>query len=192
MKTIQMTSTLALVLSLAACDGGEPKQDPGKQAAKAEAAQPEAKADAKTDPKTPAEPAATASAAINLDAEGRALAGFDPVAYHAGEALEGKAEHTFDWSGGTWQFASAENKAKFEAEPDKYAPQNGGYCTFGVVVGKKFDGDPKVWHLSGDKLYVFLNDEVKGKFLQDETGNLDKVATNWPAIKDKLPSELEG
>ncbi len=96
-----------------------------------------------------------------------------------------------DWGGATWLFASAENLGKFRENPETYAPQNGGYCTFGVVVGKKFDGDPQVWHVKDENLYVFLNDEVKGKFLQDESGNLEKVSTNWPTIKDKKPEELE-
>ena len=199
LPTLLLTASV-LVLA-GACDKGDAKKDADKSAkadtkkdaAKADGGD-EAKADAKEEPAAePAKPDAAAAVALNLDEQGRGLHGYDPVAYHAegGAPTEGLAEHSVEGGGGTWLFASAENKAKFEAEPDKYAPQNGGYCTFGVVVGKKFDGDPKVWHVSEDKLYVFLNDEVKGKFLQDEPGNLEKVASNWPEIKDKQASELE-
>ena len=59
-----------------------------------------------------------------------------------------------------------------------------------MVLKKKFDGDPNVWHVKDDSLYVFLNDEVKQKFLADEKGNLEKVTANWPEIKDTPKEEL--
>ncbi|MEA5471074.1 hypothetical protein VB714_19525, partial [Spirulina sp. 06S082] len=65
-----------------------------------------------------------------------------------------------------------------------------GYCTFGVVLGKKFDGDPNVWSLYENKLYVFLNEEVKTKFFQDTKGNLEKVTATWPKISSKSPADL--
>ena len=129
--------------------------------------------------------------ALNFDENGRALRGYDPVAYHtAGKAVAGADAHNYKWMGATWQFASAENRDAFAKDPGKYAPENGGFCTFGVVLGKKFDGDPQVWHVKDDGLFVFLNAEVKGKFLQDEPGNMAKVKTNWPNIKDKTIAEL--
>ena len=86
---------------------------------------------------------------------------------------------------------SKEAALAFMSDPEKYAPANGGYCTFGVVLAKKFDGDPEVWSVHDDRLHVFLNQEVKEKFLQDEPGNLVRVAENWPIIRDKSPEELE-
>ena len=197
MKATQIMCALALLVPLAACDKGAAKAEAGEQA-KAEPAKAETDAKAKADAKQDgakaegdaAKDAADKPVAINVDAEGRGLRGFDAVAYRSGAPVAGVAEHEASWGGAKWQFSSAENKAKFEAEPEKFAPQNGGFCTFGVVVGKKFDGDPQVWHLEDEKLYVFLNQEVKDKFLQDQSGNLAKVATNWPNIKDKRPEEL--
>ena len=43
------------------------------------------------------------------------------------------------------QFSSDENLALFRANPEQYAPRIGGYCTFGIVLQKKFDGDPQCW-----------------------------------------------
>lgn len=128
---------------------------------------------------------------LNLDERGRALKGYDPVAYFSeGEPVEGQDEFSFDWDNATWYFANAENRDKFAANPEKFAPANGGYCTFGVVLGKKFDGDPNVWSLHENKLYVFLNEEVKTKFLQDTVGNLKKVTDTWPQIASKSPADL--
>ncbi|MEO1094852.1 MAG: YHS domain-containing (seleno)protein [Cyanobacteria bacterium J06638_28] len=129
---------------------------------------------------------------VNVDEKGRALRGYDPVAYFTdGEPVEGSPELSFQWKDAEFHFATAENRDEFISDPEKYAPANGGYCTFGVVLAKKFDGDPEVWSVHNNRLYVFLNREVKEKFLQDEPGNLSKVAENWSIIQDKSPEELE-
>ncbi|MGD1904450.1 MAG: YHS domain-containing (seleno)protein [Leptolyngbyaceae cyanobacterium] len=137
--------------------------------------------------------AQTASAYhVNLDEKGRALRGHDPVAYFTtGEPVAGSQDFAFEWDDAEYFFASAENRDEFASNPEKYAPANGGYCTFGVVLAKKFDGDPQVWLIHNDRLHVFLNQDVKAQFLQDEPGNLAKVSENWPVIQDKSPEELE-
>lgn len=129
---------------------------------------------------------------INVDEQGRALRGYDPVAYFTdGEAILGQEAHRFSWNGTEWFFATAENRDRFTQNPTHYAPSNGGYCTFGVVLRKKLDGNPEVWSIFNGDLYVFLNEEVREKFLQDKTGNLARVTENWPQIQDKSPEELE-
>lgn len=128
----------------------------------------------------------------NLDEQGRALRGYDPVAYFIeGKAILGQTQFSVLWNKGEWLFSSLENRDKFVKNPNKYAPANGGYCTFGIVLGKKLDGDPEVWSLLNGYLYIFLNEEVREKFFQDEVGNLQKVIENWPRIKDKAPEELD-
>ncbi|NEP15960.1 MAG: YHS domain-containing protein [Leptolyngbya sp. SIO4C1] len=141
------------------------------------------------------QPSAQAAASlfhVNADEQGRALKGYDPVAYFTtGQAVRGKVEHRFIWNGIEWLFATAEHRSQFAQAPERYAPANGGYCTFGVVLGKKLDGDPEVWSILDGYLYVFLNEEVRDKFLQDQAGNLARVAKNWPQIADKAPEHLE-
>lgn len=128
---------------------------------------------------------------MNLDEQGTALRGYDPVSYFTGDApTKGQNEYSLTWNNATWHFATAENRDLFSQDPDKYAPANGGYCTFGIVLRKKFDGDPQVWSVIKSRLYVFLNEEVQQKFLQDSTGNLQKVSANWPIIQFESPEEL--
>ena len=137
------------------------------------------------------EPSAT-NYSVNIDEEGRALRGYDPVAYFTdGEPVEGYPEFSYQWNDAAYYFATAENRDTFISNPEQYAPANGGYCTFGVVLAKKFDGDPAIWSVHNDRLHVFLNQEVQEKFLQDEFGNLNRVAENWPIIEDKSPEELD-
>ena len=72
------------------------------------------------------------------------LHGIDPVAFiQLGNRIEGTAEYTAVHNGVAYYFSSEETMDAFEDNPEQYVPQNGGFCTFGVSVGKKFDGDPK-------------------------------------------------
>jgi YHS domain-containing protein len=128
----------------------------------------------------------------NLDETGYAIHGYDPVSYKKeGGAKLGVAEFESDWAGAKWRFENQENLDAFTATPEMYVPANGGYCTFGVVLNKKFDGDPTVWSVHQDNVHLFLNEDVKEKFLQDTEGNFTKVDSNWPGIKGKAPAELE-
>ena len=134
----------------------------------------------------------TSEYALNRDELGRALRGYDPVAYfQTGQATPGKEAYRLIWQDAIWSFSSLENRDAFAQEPERYAPANGGYCTFGIVLSKKFDGDPEVWLIHDGRLYVFLNVDVQEAFLQDEPGNFSRVSTNWPLIKDKSPKSLQ-
>ena len=134
---------------------------------------------------------ALAGVETNADENGVAIHGYDPVAYFmAGEPTEGSAEHSATHNGITYHFASAENQAAFEENPDKYLPQYGGYCAFGTAMGRKFDVDPTAWEVVDDKLYLNLNHEVRRRWSEDIPGYIEKADTHWSEIKDKDPAEL--
>ena len=119
------------------------------------------------------------------------LHGVDPVAFiDLGNRVEGTARHTAVHDGVAYYFDSAETKAAFEASPASYIPQNGGFCTFGVSVGKKFDGDPQYAAIEDGKLYVFLNEEIFQAFQKDKAGTIAKAAKNWPEIKHTAADKL--
>ena len=137
-------------------------------------------------------PAPETGGALNIDEEGRALRGFDAVAYHSqAQPVPGDAAHRFSWNGADWWFASAEHRDAFAADPQRFAPRNGGYCTFGVVLKKKLDVDPEIFLVEDDSLYLFLNPEVQEKFLADREGNLQLVASHWPEIAEVSALELD-
>ena len=73
----------------------------------------------------------------------------------------------------------------FEQDPDKYAPQNGGFCTFGVSVGALFPVDINTWQVYNDKLYLNLNLDILEMFKKDMDGNIAKAAKNWPGLVEK-------
>jgi YHS domain-containing protein len=80
---------------------------------------------------------------VNVDAQGVGLHGYDPVAYFTeGKAVKGDPKFSASYGGASYEFKSAENKAAFEKEPSKYAPQFGGYCAMAMTMGKLEDADP--------------------------------------------------
>lgn len=120
-----------------------------------------------------------------------AAGGYDVVAYHVlGKPSRGSGDHTANYLGATYLFANEANKQNFEANPSKYAPSYGGYCAYGVSVGKKFVGDPEVWKIVDGKLYLNLNKDIQKTWKKDIPGYIAKAESQWPVIKEKSPAEL--
>lgn len=115
-----------------------------------------------------------------------ALDGHDAVAYFkAGKPVKGSPEHGLTWNGATWRFASAENKAAFEASPQTFAPQYGGYCAWAVSQGYTAKGDPNTWRIVDGKLYLNYNASVQKDWEKDIPGRIAKADKNWPAVLSK-------
>jgi YHS domain-containing protein len=108
--------------------------------------------------------------------------GYDVVAYFSGQSAPGKADITAQWGGATWRFANAENKAAFEASPEKYAPQYGGYCAYAVSKGATAKGDPEAWTVVDGKLYLNFSTGVRETWSQDIPGNISAANANWPKV----------
>ncbi len=127
---------------------------------------------------------------INVDKDGLALKGYDPVAYfaEAGKATKGDAAITAQHAGATYRFATAENKAAFEKEPAKYVPQYGGYCAYGVSKGAKYDIEPTAFQVVDGKLYVNYDASVQKKFTKDPGTFIAKADKNWDSVKSKPKS----
>jgi YHS domain-containing protein len=67
-------------------------------------------------------------APVNVDANGVALKGYDAVAYFTlGRPVKGKKEYQFEWENVKWLFSSSQHLALFQKNPERYAPQYGGY-----------------------------------------------------------------
>lgn len=131
--------------------------------------------------------------ATGLTAAGAPLAfhGVDPVAFIDIEnRISGAAKYTAVHDGVAYYFSSQENADKFEKNPSRYQPQNGGFCTFGVSVGKKFDGNPQYADIADDKLYVFLNEDIYKEYLKDRKGTIRKAEKSWKKIRHTAAAEL--
>ncbi len=127
---------------------------------------------------------------INKDKKGLALKGYDAVAYfNEGKAVEGKQEFEHTSMDSAWRFVSAENRDLFAANPEKYAPQFGGYCAYGVTGGYLAPVDPKAWKIVDGKLYLNYDFEVQKKWQEDIPGNIKKATAKWPEASKTKPVE---
>ncbi len=134
----------------------------------------------------------TTNTSLGLTAAGGPLAihGFDAISYFDGMPRRGLAQHSSLWNGAVYRFASKDNLKRFEKNPGKYAPQFGGFCAYGVSVGKKFDGDPEVYKIVNGKLYFNLNPQIKQTWEKDVDGNLRKAEKQWTKIANKSATSL--
>lgn len=129
--------------------------------------------------------------AVNIDKAGLALRGYDPVSYFkAGKPVQGSAKFSATHEGATYHFASAENRDAFKASPAKYAPAFGGFCAMGAVMEKKLDGDPNLWRIVDNTLYLNVGAPAQKRWLEDTSGNIKKANEIWPKIKEKAPKDL--
>ena len=110
--------------------------------------------------------------------------GYDVVAYFTdGRAVAGSDRYTAEYGGVKWQFASAEHRDTFKADPARYAPQYGGFCSWGVAQGKLFDVDPvNGWKVVDGKLYMNFNSDINATFARDTQGFIRKAERNWPEL----------
>ena len=115
--------------------------------------------------------------------DGVAINGYDPVGYFTmSKPVEGDAGITSDWNGATFRFASADNKAMFDADPEKYAPKYGGYCAYAVSKGATAPTDPNAWTVHDGRLYLNFSVDVRSIWKQDIPGNVAKADANWPSV----------
>jgi len=117
--------------------------------------------------------------------DGKAIAGYDPVAYFTqNQAVKGSPEFTYDWNGSKWHFVSAENRDAFKKSPEKYAPQYGGYCAWGMSEGYKAKVDPvNAWTVRDGKLYLNYNKSIKAKWLPEIDTRIKKADAHWKTFE---------
>ncbi|MEM1284297.1 MAG: YHS domain-containing (seleno)protein [Pseudomonadota bacterium] len=136
--------------------------------------------------------ALAAGVELNASSTGLALQGYDPVAYFTeGEATPGDWRITASYQDATYRFSSEEHKAAFEADPEAYLPEYGGYCAFGAAMGFKFDGDPHQWRIVDGELYLNISADIQERWLEDVPGFIEQADTNWPTIADVEPAALQ-
>lgn len=108
------------------------------------------------------------------------LKGADVVAYFTqGKYVQGDVKFKSEFEGVTFRFSSADHKALFDKEPNKYMPEYGGFCANGIVYGIPWGGDADTWKMIGGKLYIFGGQGSKDGFEVDEARNLKLAEKYW-------------
>ena len=120
---------------------------------------------------------------VNKSSAGVAIKGYDPVAYFEDrKPVKGDAAYAYQWMGATWRFSSAAHREAFMKDPDRYAPQYGGFCAYGVSEGHTAPVDPEAWSIVGGKLYLNHDKKVREDWRKDTDGRIRKADQNWPKL----------
>ena len=112
-----------------------------------------------------------------------AINGYDTVAYFTvGKPVMGKDAFALDWMGAKWKFASQANLDQFKANPEKYAPQYGGYCAYGTAQGYLVKVDPEQWSVIDGKLYLNYDAKVQSMWKKDTPRFIEQADGKFPGL----------
>ncbi len=118
--------------------------------------------------------------------DGKAIKGYDPVAFFKeSKPVKGVESLSYQYNDATWLFSSKTNLETFKKDPEKYAPQYGGYCAYGTAGGHKAPTQTNTWTIVDGKLYFNYNDKVKESWNKQQAKLIEKANTQWPLIKNK-------
>jgi len=112
--------------------------------------------------------------------DGFAVAGYDPVAYFDGKSLRGDPAVSLEWNGVRWLFASVENRARFQADPARFEPQFGGFCSYASSKGFTAKIDPTAFRVEDGKLFLFNDASMRDRWIAElGDGVIDRGRKNW-------------
>ncbi len=118
---------------------------------------------------------------------GLAIDGYDPVAFFTDRKAElGTGDFEFRYAGAVWRFANSGNRAAFEQQPAVYMPQYGGYDPLGVARGVAVPGNPQLWAIVGERLFLFYDSAQREKFLSNSARYIATSERRWPDVMSRL------
>ncbi len=129
----------------------------------------------------------TTERVVSAPLSGLAIDGIDPVAYFTDAApLLGRPQYEFSYRGVIWRFRNQGNQAAFAANPDVYMPRYGGYDPVALGRSLAVPGNPLLWALAGERLYLFHSDEARRRFAADPAETIQRAEEAWPGVASTL------
>lgn len=120
---------------------------------------------------------------LQYSTENGAIDGYDPVSYFTeGRAEPGSPDFTTRWNGAEWRFTTAAHRDAFIADPEKYAPQYGGFCALGMAHGGDVPTDPEAWTIWEDKLYLNMIKDVSITWRYNPDKLVQRANVKWQAM----------
>ena len=117
---------------------------------------------------------------------GKAIRGYDVVAFFSeSKPVQGNESFSYTWKDATWLFSSKENLELFKMNPEKYAPQYGGYCAYGMSGGYKAPTVIETWKILNGKLYFNYSLKVEELWNKDQSGFIQKADLNWEKVRER-------
>lgn len=128
---------------------------------------------------------------LNVDQNGLALQGFDPVAFFDGASpAKGSPEFKTTYQGAIYYFATGANLAAFRARPERYLPQYGGFSVSGVARGVLLKVDVNTFQLIAGRLVLHHSQAGKRSFDRDPLGNIERAQAMWPGLVESKGQEV--
>ncbi len=120
---------------------------------------------------------------ISMDHEELAIKGYDTVAFFTlGKGITGIEKYSLNYSGAKWYFINEEHRNLFKKSPEKYLPQYGGYCAYGVAVLYEMPpaaGDGRYWDIKDEKLYLKYNKGAQILWRLSKKNMIYKANIRW-------------
>jgi hypothetical protein len=115
-----------------------------------------------------------------------AINGYDTVAYFtAGKPVKGLDNLVHEWMGAKWKFSTQANLDLFKGAPEKYAPQYGGYCAYGVTQDNLVKVEPEQFTVRDGKLYLNYDAEIQARWLKDPAGYIKQADAKFQTLLKK-------
>ncbi len=116
---------------------------------------------------------------------GVAIKGYDTVAYFTeNAAVKGDKAFSHQWHDATWLFSSEDNLTLFKKNPEKYAPQYGGWCAYAMSDARTVKIDPEAFEVYNDKLYLNYSKSVQGHWRKDKDLFITEANGHYPNVVD--------
>ncbi|GAC15318.1 YHS domain-containing (seleno)protein [Aliiglaciecola lipolytica] len=114
-----------------------------------------------------------------------AIYGYDTVAYFTqNKAVKGNKNITTKWRGAQWHFANEQHRDMFITDPEKYAPQYGGYCAFAMSEGRLVGIDEDAFSIIDGKLYLNYSNSIKREWLNNSAEFIQQADEQYPIVVD--------
>jgi len=131
--------------------------------------------------------AATTERVVSDVVSGLAISGIDPVSYFTHAApLYGNADYEYSYGGVTWRFRNIGDQVAFAAHPEVYMPRYGGYDPIALSRGVAVAGNPLVWAMVGERVYLFYDEKSRARFLDNPAEAIGTADDKWPAVMSTL------
>jgi hypothetical protein len=136
---------------------------------------------------TPAWQAAATERIVIAWHTGLAIDGYDPVAFYTdGKPVPGSPDFELAYGGAVWRFSNVGNRAAFAARPDIYMPQFGGYDPVGIARGVAVAGNPTIWLISSQRLFLFYDRSRLDNFAANAERIVETAGRKWPEVQRSL------
>ena len=123
-----------------------------------------------------------------------AIEGYDPVAYFpegGGAAQRGSPAIALNYGGVLYYFASSMNRDRFEADPSRYEPAHGGWCSWAMREGTKTEINPKSFIVRDGRLFLFYDGlwgDTRALWLGTDHGeSLEAADGEWLSVSGEEP-----